>query len=492
MSGIKDTMVDTSFVEELASYLWEEHGVCAWVVDKDGAYVPLVETEVSDLPHARFYPFGSGNGYGGIRCAAGTEDALKQAEPHIRFGIKGVNHLLLRDTELQQTSDEMLQLSGQMSFLFNLARKTIGVNEIDEFCRIVLEEISPAIQADRGIVHTKGRGNQEIDILHNIGPEELAALREKGLDQVPAKDSTIISSLSDGTSVLWCPIKEKDGPIGYIAFFKDPDKRFFTSYEKKFVGIIEHTISPTVETLRLYGSLQDLYINTVKSLAAAIDAKDKCTHGHSYRVAKFSNAIGWQLGISGKQLNDLNIAAYMHDLGKIGVPEHILVKPGKLTEEEFREIKKHPLLTNRILEPINLPAIIVDAAVQHHERVDGKGYPFGLKGERISPLAKIIAVADVFDALTSKRPYRDAMTVEKALGLLCEGIDTEFDRNAVHALIRALQNKEIERDWLRTMPELRFADLENIGLYLDHLVRIIRQGGQPAATEPSGKEELRV
>jgi len=157
MSGIRDTMVDTSFVEEFAAYLREEHGVRAWVVDRDGSFVPLGGMEPVDLPHVKYFPFVPDNGFGGLRCAAGSQDALLRAEPHILVGVKGVGHLLSRDMELLQTSDEMLQLSGQMSFLFNLARKTIGVNEIHEFCRIVLEEIAPAIQADCGMVHTKGR-----------------------------------------------------------------------------------------------------------------------------------------------------------------------------------------------------------------------------------------------------------------------------------------------------------------------------------------------
>ncbi|MBP2673210.1 MAG: metal dependent phosphohydrolase [Deltaproteobacteria bacterium] len=478
MSSIKDSMFDTSFLEEFVDFLRNEHGISARVVDPEEIAVPSCVSAAGAPPHVRFYPLGPGDGLGGIRCAAESEDVLRRAEPQIRFGIKAINHLLERDLELQQTSDEMLQLSEQLSFLFKLARKTIGVNEIDEFCKVILEEIAPAISADYGIVHTKGRGNQEKDILHNIDPQGMEALRENGLERIPVKDSTVISSLSDGTSVLHCPIKEKDGPIGYIAFFKTPDKRFFTSYEKKFVSIIEHIISPTVETIRLYGSLQDLYINTVQALAAAIDAKDEYTHGHSFRVARFSNAIARQLGVPEKTLHDLDVAAYMHDLGKIGVPESILGKPGKLTEDEFAEIKKHPLLTNKILEPIQLPSRIVDAAVQHHERVDGKGYPFGLKGENISPYARIITVADVFDALTSKRPYRDAMTVEKALGILCQGIDVEFDRKPVQAFISALQDRDIKREWARIMPDLRYADIHHLSRFLDELSEILYPGRQ--------------
>jgi hypothetical protein len=141
MSSIKNSMFDTSFVAEFADHLREEHGVAAWLVDSEDAAVPMDRMEVSALPHVRFYPLGPEDGMGGIKCAAESEEALRRAEPQIRLGIKGINHLLERDLELQQTSDEMLQLSEQLSFLFKLARKTIGLNEIETFCKAILEEV---------------------------------------------------------------------------------------------------------------------------------------------------------------------------------------------------------------------------------------------------------------------------------------------------------------------------------------------------------------
>jgi len=218
----------------------------------------------------------------------------------------------------------------------------------------------------------------------------------------------------------------------------------------------------------------------VKALAAAIDAKDEYTHGHSFRVAEFSVAIGRAMDIPEKMLQHLEIAAYMHDLGKIGVSESILGKPGKLTPEEYSEIKKHPTLTNKILQPIRLPAFIVDAAVQHHERLDGRGYPLGLKGDKISQFAKVIAVADVFDAMTSKRPYRDAMPVEKALKIICNGIDQEFDRASVIALIASLKNENMEKPLAQISSELKFEDFVNLNNFLLRLTALLtenRQGG---------------
>ena len=469
MNNLKNTIVDTSLVEEFIAYLRKEHNVNAWVEDGYGAFVPLEGTEAAKLPYMRFYPFESGDSIGGIQCAAECEETLRRAEPHILFGVKGISHLLLRDMEFLQAGDEMLQLSSQMAFLFKLSRKTLGVTRVNAFCRLLLEEIAPSIQADFGVVHTQKQGDLEIDILYNLTQEEYAQLRGKELDQIPAWNTTVISSLADETSVLYCPIKEKSGPIGYLAFFRKADKHFFTSYEKQFVSIIEHFISPVIETIRLYGNLQDLYMNTVRALATAIDAKDPYTHGHSFRVAWFSNAIGRQLGLSDAELRDLDTAAYMHDVGKIGVPESILGKPGKLTPEEYIEAQKHALLTNKILEPIHLSPSIVDAAVQHHERVDGSGYPFGLTGEQISPLARIIAVADVFDAMTSKRPYRNAMTVEDALRILCEGIGSAFDRRMVQAFLRVFESGEIERNWLLIMPDLQIADFAPLNQLLADL-----------------------
>ena len=290
------------------------------------------------------------------------------------------------------------------------------------------------------------------------------------------KDHTIIFTLEDSSSVLFCPIKEKDGVIGHMVFIRREDSHF-SAYEKKFVSIIENIISPNIETMRLYDSLQELYLNTGKALAAAIDAKDEYTHGHSFRVAKYSVAIGCKLKLSETNLADLEIADYMHDLGKIGISESILGKPGKLSKEEFDQIKLHPVYTDKILQPINLPDFIVNAAVHHHERLDGSGYPHGLAGEKISLFARIIAVADVFDALTSNRPYRDAMPVETALEVLCKQIDREFDRNVVLALIATLQDTKETSTLITIYPNLKFSDITRLNHFLTGLIKFIHPEG---------------
>lgn len=156
----------------------------------------------------------------------------------------------------------------------------------------------------------------------------------------------------------------------------------------------------------------------------------------------------------------------MHDLGKIGVPEEILGKPGKLTDDEFKEVQRHPILTNKILEPIKLPDFIVEGAVLHHERLDGTGYPFGMKGQKIPLFARIIAVADVFDALTSSRPYRNAMTVEKALKIMYEEVPMHLDSDIVLALVTALRDDNIEKELQDIYQSLSYVDIHNLNAFL--------------------------
>jgi HD-GYP domain-containing protein (c-di-GMP phosphodiesterase class II) len=466
-------MTDTGFLRKVLAYLGKTHGVHAVVLDTDGQVVPMGHDDAEVLPETQYYPFDYMEDVGGIQCSSLTKDALQEAQPHIHMCLDGINDLLQKELILQQTTDEMLALSQQLHFLLNMANKVIGLNDLKAYSMVIVEEVSRAIAADYAFVHAEGKWAKKLNVTSNMTVDQAHHIQQHVSFTEADKDKTIIFSLEDGTSTLLTPIKEKDGQIGYMAFFKSKEKRFFTAYEKKFVTIIDNIISPTMESLRLYDSLHELYLNTVKALAAAIDAKDEYTHGHSYRVAKYSVAIGKKMAVGSKELTNLEIAAYMHDLGKIGVPEEILGKPGRLTEEEFNEIKKHPVLTNKILEPIDLPSFIVDAAVQHHERLDGRGYPLGLKGEKISSFAKIIAVADVFDALTSSRPYREAMTVEGALEILYKGIDKEFERNVVLALISALQDEEDDEALSKLYPKLRFLDIDKMNDFLLQLAELL-------------------
>ena len=170
-----------------------------------------------------------------------------------------------------------------------------------------------------------------------------------------------------------------------------------------------------------------MFEQTAEALANAIDAKDKYTHGHSSRVAMYSEKIARKAGLSDEECENIYFAGLLHDVGKIGIADQIINKEGKLTDEEYAQIKMHPVYGNQILVSINKSPYLSIGAHHHHERYDGRGYPDGLKGEDIPEVARIIAVADAYDAMTSKRSYRDPIPQDKVREELVKGIGTQFD-----------------------------------------------------------------
>lgn len=198
------------------------------------------------------------------------------------------------------------------------------------------------------------------------------------------------------------------------------------------VAIANHAVI-ALKNARLYGELKDSYFQTVRSLAQALDAKDPYTRGHSDRVAEYTVMIAEEMGIPMENLELLRVAGILHDVGKIGVPESVLLKPGRLTEEEFRQIQKHAEQGDIIVSPIRFLEPVRGAVRSHHERYAGGGYPDNLVGEQIPIYARIMAVADAFDAMTTSRSYRKGLPLEEALKRLEEGVGTQFDPAVVEA-----------------------------------------------------------
>ena len=174
--------------------------------------------------------------------------------------------------------------------------------------------------------------------------------------------------------------------------------------------------------------------HVIFSLAAAVEAKDSYTERHTHRVADTARMIGERLGLPERAKEALYRGGIIHDIGKIGVPDHILQKPGPLDSEELRTMQAHPLIGESIVQPLRSGVPLRPIVRHHHERIDGTGYPDGLKGRAIPHLARIVAVCDAFDALTSDRPYRKAKSVDEALGILRDGAGRQWDAEAVQIL----------------------------------------------------------
>ena len=190
---------------------------------------------------------------------------------------------------------------------------------------------------------------------------------------------------------------------------------------------------------------RDLFSQTAVALVSAIDAKDAYTQGHSARVAEYSRKIAEISGKSEQECDQIYFAALLHDVGKIGIPDHIINKNGKLTPEEYETIQSHPVIGDQILSKINHYSYLSEAARHHHERMDGKGYPDGLKGEEIPEPARIISVADAYDAMTSNRSYRSPLTQEEVRRELERCSGTQFDPAFAEIMIRLMDQ---DKDYL--------------------------------------------
>jgi putative two-component system response regulator len=175
--------------------------------------------------------------------------------------------------------------------------------------------------------------------------------------------------------------------------------------------------------------------HVIFSLAAAVEAKDSYTERHTNRVAETARMIGERMGLPERAKDALYRGGIIHDIGKIGVPDHILLKPGPLDSDELRIMQRHPLVGESIVRPLRSGVPLLPIVRHHHERIDGSGYPDGLKGRAIPHLARIVAVCDAFDALTSDRPYRLARTVDEALGILSDGSGRQWDPETVGVLM---------------------------------------------------------
>lgn len=196
---------------------------------------------------------------------------------------------------------------------------------------------------------------------------------------------------------------------------------------------------------KLYVDMRHIYVDTVKALSQAIEVKDPYTQGHSMRVSEYAVELGRRLKLSHYRLENLRMAAILHDIGKIGIEESILNKPGRLTEEEFDKIKQHPENGVKIISGIAHLKKVSQIILDHHEKMDGTGYPNGKRQGQICPESAILGIADVYDAVTSDRPYRNAMSVDEALTIIAEGSGKHFNPRFANEFIKMIEEKERNR-----------------------------------------------
>jgi len=233
------------------------------------------------------------------------------------------------------------------------------------------------------------------------------------------------------------PMAERDRVFGWLAIFNHNAGGEFGTVEASLLNSVGAMLGIHSSNRDLYRLQSEFLASVVRALTSAIDAKDPYTCGHSDRVARIAVRLAKELGCDAEMLHTLYMAGLLHDIGKIGIDDAVLRKPGKLTEAEFEHIKQHPELGYRILADIQQLADVLPAVLHHHEQWDGKGYPFKLAGEQIPLIARIVAVADAYDAMTSDRPYRRGMVVEKVEELFRKGAAQQWDSEVIDAYFAA-------------------------------------------------------
>jgi HD-GYP domain-containing protein (c-di-GMP phosphodiesterase class II)/putative methionine-R-sulfoxide reductase with GAF domain len=220
------------------------------------------------------------------------------------------------------------------------------------------------------------------------------------------------------------------------ALNKQKDEPFTPGDIEVFEGLARQA-AIAMERTRLYRDVNDMFVDMIKALTEAIEAKDPYTRGHTSRVTDASVVIAREMGLPQEEVFKISLSGLLHDIGKIGMPDAILRKPARVTDDELRVIRQHPERGERILRPLRHLREIIAGVVEHHERYDGRGYPHGLKGEAISLAGRVIAVADTFDAMTSDRPYRRGMPVETVLAEIRQQAGRQFDPQMVAAFLQA-------------------------------------------------------
>ncbi len=362
------------------------------------------------------------------------------------------------EAELQETRDqhraeveslglEMQRTYEELALLHTVSRNLQLSRSPTEIARLCLERVhllSGAAGTAIWIEPSEGRHEFLVEgrlPLDEIGVAHLVARYEDHDWSRPLVRNNVtetrVEGLADGLdSFVVVPIAEGEHRSGWIVCCNAVGREFGTE-EASLLNSVATLLGTHVRNIHLYREHERLLLGFVQSMVFTLDAKDPYTRGHSERVARVARRLALEVGLSQKEADTVHLSGVLHDVGKIGIDDRVLRKPGRLTPEEFEHIKEHPVIGYNILYGIDNLRHVLPGVRNHHENWDGTGYPDGLRGEEIPLMARVIAVADAFDAMGGDRPYRKGMPIDKVESILREGAGRQWDARVVDAYFRA-------------------------------------------------------
>lgn len=342
---------------------------------------------------------------------------------------------------------------SDLEILLEVSKTVTSTLDLEKVIKIVLKEAINVLHSDhaslflidertRRLVLTAVRGfsGDEVENIHL-----LAGWEKINTEVVRKRSPLIVNDIGEVPqfrkrvfplrSFLSVPLRTPRRIVGIIIVSNKRSKAQFTIRHEELLVALANQAAIAVLNARLYKDLEELFISTIRALVAAIDAKDPYTHGHSERVTEYSLSIARELRLPQAFLRNLKLTALLHDVGKIGIRDRVLLKRGLLNKDQLAQIRKHPTIGVKIAGSILNSEKIIPGVRDHHEHYNGKGYPYGLKGGDISLEGRIIAVADAYDAMRSDRPYRKALSESEVLSEIKRHLGTQFDPRVAKAFL---------------------------------------------------------
>jgi len=393
------------------------------------------------------------------------------------FTLSDIKLAVVKALDRQHLMNENARLL-ELTELFNISETIAGIHDERKLLDFVLRAALNRVGADRGSLMVTTEDGKALEVAASIGlPDEAAetlvpigqsisgmvAERAQALLVENIRNSPEIKRLSRNLgdhSFVSVPLERRFSPeqrsiadispnervLAVLNVTKKRDGESFSERDLKILSIMANHAAVALQNVRLINHIEETHLATLQSMALLLEAKDAYTHGHSERVRDYCMLAARKLGLSEHDIGTLWRGAALHDIGKIGVLDAVLNKVARLTDEEYAMIQRHPQVGYEVLAPVPLLTADHLALVRsHHERIDGTGYPDGVSGDNVSDLARIIGVADAYDAMSSDRAYRQAMPPEKIIAEIERCSGSQFDARIAKLFIEAIQNGELAK-----------------------------------------------